>query len=464
MENIYRKIEKELDSLSEKERKEILIKLREEIDRVDKELTSLLNKRTLHSVLIGRVKRSLGLPTYSPEREKAISKRISSFAEEPLRAESLLRIYERIIDESRAIQREEKNKGNIFKVSTTKMRIGLKNLFSRKDFIFILIFFFAALGFLYYIFFTPNYYNKSQPIKFEITKGESLNEIVDSLYQAGIIPNKTNMKIAAYIYGAEKKIRAGRFYIPDGLSYVQLLDFLLYGKADYLVNVKLYKGSRINSMAATLKLAAFIDSASFVNKCSDRNFLDSLGIKYSSLEGYLFPKTYEIYERSSAKEVIKIIYNGFKEFMNDTLRKKAEETGLNIHEILTLASIVQGETNKPDEMPAIAKVYLNRLKRGMKLQADPTVQYFQEGGWKRLLYEDLRIDNPYNTYIYKGLPPGPINNPGKEAILAVLYPDKNNYLFFVADGTGRHKFASTYSQHLRNVREYRRWLNSQKDR
>lgn len=464
MENIYKKIEKELDTLSEKERKEILGKLREEIDVIDKEIAALLNKRTLHSVLIGRVKRSLGLPTYSPEREKQISKRISSFAEEPLRAESLLRIYERIIDESRAIQREEKNKGNIFKVSTTKMRKGLKNLFSKKEFIFILIFFFVVLGFLYYIFFTPNYYTKSSPVKFEIAKGESLNDIVDSLYTEGIIPNKTNMKIAAFLYGAEKKIRAGRFYIPNGLSYLGLLDLLLYGKADYLVNVKLYKGSRINSMAATLRLGAFIDSSAFVNLCMDKNFLDSLGIKYPTMEGYLFPKTYEIYERSSPKEVIKIIYNGFKEFMNDSLRNRAKEMDLSIHEVLTLASIVQGETNQPDEMPAIAKVYLNRLRRGMKLQADPTVQYFQEGGWRRLLYKDLRTENPYNTYLYRGLPPGPINNPGKEAILAVLYPDKNNYLFFVADGTGRHKFASTYSQHLRNVREYRKWLKSQKDK
>ena len=123
-----------------------------------------------------------------------------------------------------------------------------------------------------------------------------------------------------------------------------------------------------------------------------------------------------------------------------------------------LLSIVEGETNSNEEMPLIAGVYINRLRNGMKLQADPTVQYLQEGGWRRLLYKDLQINSPYNTYKYYGLPPGPINNPGKKAILAVVYPEKHHYYYFVADGTGGHKFAPTLEEHNRNVQKYRQIL------
>jgi UPF0755 protein len=464
MENIIKKIENELNSLSFAEREEILKKLRNEIDGIDRQIVPLLSKRTLFSVLIGRVKRSMNLPTYSPEREKEISKKISLYAEEPLRPEALLRIYERILDESRAIQREEKNKGNIFRISTSKMKKSLKNLFSKKELLIVIIFFFAVLGWFYYVFFTPNYYSGKSPVRFEIVKGESFDQITNRLYEKGIIPNKTSMKIAAFVYGAEKKIRAGRFEISNGLSYLDLIELFLYGKADFLVNVKLYDGSRIKSMAATLKVNAFIDSASFVDECNDRSFIDSLGLDYPTIEGYLLPKQYSIYERSSPREVIRIIYSGFKKFFNDSLRNRARELGYSVHDIVTLASIIEGETKKKDEMPVIAEVYYNRLKRGMKLEADPTIQYLIEGKWRRLLYQDLKNKSPYNTYMYYGLPPGPINNPGKPALLAALYPDNNNYLYFVADGNGGHKFSRTYSQHLKNVREYRRWLQIQESK
>ena len=146
------------------------------------------------------------------------------------------------------------------------------------------------------------------------------------------------------------------------------------------------------------------------------------------------------------------------------LKNRAEKLGYSVHDIITLASIVEGETKKEEEMPVIAEVYYNRLKHGMKLEADPTIQYLIEGKWRRLLYEDLKTDSPYNTYLYSGLPPGPINNPGKSAILAAFYPDDNNYLYFVADGNGGHKFSSTYSEHLKNVRDYRRWLRAQENK
>jgi len=205
-----------------------------------------------------------------------------------------------------------------------------------------------------------------------------------------------------------------------------------------------------------------MDSAAVVKKAKDTSFIDSLGLNVHSLEGYLLPDKYDLYERSTPTEIIGIFYNNFKKFMTDSLRMRADSLGYSMHQILTLASIVEGETNKKEEMPLISSVYWNRLKIGMPLEADPTIQYLlQPDGWKRLLYKDLKVKSPYNTYVNTGLPPGPINNPGREAILASLYPADTGYLYFVADGKGGHRFAENYSQHLKNVNEYRKWLRQQ---
>ncbi len=263
------------------------------------------------------------------------------------------------------------------------------------------------------------------------------------------------------MFGAERNIKAGRYYIPNGLTYLDLIELFLYGKADYLKMVKIRGGSTTRFIGAKVKYELFVDSAFFVQKAFDKSFVDSLGVKAESMEGYLFPDSYYVYERSSPSEIIGIFYNGFQKFMKDSLQSKADSMGFTVHDVLTLASIVEGETNKTEEMPEIASVYLNRLKKGIKLEADPTIQYLQPNGWRRLLYKDLAIKSPYNTYLYTGLPPGPINNPGREAILAVLYPAHTNYLFFVANGEGGHNFSSTYLQHLRNVAKYRKWLRQQ---
>lgn len=470
MENINKKLlGEDLSKLSKKEREKILIQLRDEVDLIDKEIVKLLSKRTLHSILIGRIKRSLGLPTYSPEREKDVSEKISSYVEEPLKKEAILRIYERILDESRAIQKEEKDKGNInlnvnnktAQVFKSDNKIKFKNLLSRKEFLIILFFFFFVLGFLGYIFFSPNYYSGKSPIVVEVRKGASLNQVVDSLYQKKIIPNKFNFKLASFFYGAEKRIKPARYKIPNGLSYIGILDLLVSGKGDQLKSINLYGGITTKGIANKLQYEGIIKSDSFINFINKTKIQDSFLLKANSLEGYLLPTNYDFYENSSPEEIIDSMINRMKIFFDDEIINQAKQSGLTVHQVLTLASIVNGETKNVDEMPIIAGVYLNRLKRGMKLQADPTIQYLQQNGWKRLSYNDLKIDSPYNTYKYFGLPPGPINNPGEEAILAVLYPQKHNYLFFVADGKGKHKFAETFTQHKIYAREYYKWLNSQ---
>lgn len=342
-------------------------------------------------------------------------------------------------------------------------KMKFSELLTKKQFIIVISFFFIVIYILHNTFFTPNYYLGKSPKVFEIKPGESLNSIIENLFNEGIIPNKTNLKIVAFIYGAERKIRAARYQIPNGLNYPQLIELFLNGKADFLRTIKIYNGSTIKSVAATLKLDAFIDSSAFVETAKSNTFLDSLGIPAQSLEGYLLPGEYLIYERSSPREVIGIVSKEFEKFVKDSLNYDAGSQKFSLHEIVTLASIVEGETNEVSEMATIAGVYYNRLRIGMKLQADPTIQYLQPNGWKRLNHKDLKIESPYNTYKYFGLPPGPINNPGREALRAAANPEKHNYFYFVADGTGGHNFANDYSQHLRFVREYRKWLESQKE-
>ena len=341
------------------------------------------------------------------------------------------------------------------------MKSRLTKFLFRWDVLAVISVFILVIVISYLTFYTPNYYTANSPFTFDIKKGESFSSVVDRLYNHGIIPSKANFKIAGFIYGAERKIRAARFHIPNGLSYLDLLDLFISGDCDFQRTLSIRPGQTIKWLAHRLQKYVYIDSTDFVNLATNKSFADSLGLKQNSFEGYLFATDYEIYERSSPREAINIFYNGFKEFFNDTLMTRTKELGFTVHEIITLASIIKGETNKEDEMARIAGVYHNRLRIGMKLQADPTIQYVIPGGWRRLTFKDLELDSPYNTYKYFGLPPGPINSPGQPAILAALYPEKNNYLYFVADGAGGHLFGKTLNEHNNNVKKYREYINKQ---
>jgi len=343
------------------------------------------------------------------------------------------------------------------------MNLSFKDLLSRSESLLVISIFIALMVIMAYIFFYPNYYHSDSPVKFDIKGGEPFSNVVERLYDTGIIPSKANFRIAAFFYGAEKRVRAARYYIPNGLSYLDLLELFISGKCYFARKVKVSDGQTIKWLASKLQWKARIDSARFVDLTTDTEFINKLGINEPSLEGYLFSKEYEVYEFSDPGEVIKKFYKGFEDFFVDSLKRRANELGYSVHEILTLASIIKGETNLVEEMPKIAGVYHNRLNRGMKLQADPTIQYLLPGGWRRLLYKDLEIDSPYNTYLYSGLPPAPINNPGKDAILAALYPEQHNYLYFVANGNGGHNFSRTHAEHLKNVNKYRRWLRSKRN-
>ena len=341
------------------------------------------------------------------------------------------------------------------------MQYKLSGLLSKSQLIVVIIVFVAVVLLGYFTFFTPNHFEQNSPVTFEVRIAEPFSSVVERLYQQKIIPSKFNFRVAAFLYGAEKRIKAARFYIKNDLSYLDLLDQLINGPADYIKRIKINNGQTIKWLGAKVKRDLSIDSAAFVNLARDKEFIKSLGLDVPTLEGYLFSKTYRIYEHSSPEEALTTFYKAFQKFFDDSLKQQAQKIGFSIHQVLTLASIIKGETDNVEEMPRISGVYHNRLRIGMPLQADPTIQYLLPGGWRRLTYQDLKINSPYNTYKYRGLPPTPINNPGKDAILAALYPEKNNYLYFVSNGNGSHRFSKTYTEHLRNVEQYRRWLSKQ---
>jgi UPF0755 protein len=199
-----------------------------------------------------------------------------------------------------------------------------------------------------------------------------------------------------------------------------------------------------------------VDSLKIAALCRDSAVIAAWGIPDSTVEGYLLPDTYLFHWQTEERELLDRLLGAFREFYTDSLQARATALGMTTHQVLTLASIVDKETQIPDERPIVAGVYHNRLKIRMRLDADPTIQYILPNGPRRLLYSDLNIRSPYNTYRNYGLPPGPIANPGRQAILATLYPTQHQFYYFVADGRGGHTFTRTYEEHQRAVRVYRR--------
>lgn len=315
---------------------------------------------------------------------------------------------------------------------------------------------------LYYILWAPNQFDGERVIT--ISKGESFSSVVNSLENAGAIRSRLTFEIAGRLLGLTTKMQIGRYRFKGGMSNSEILDDLHYGRSVELITVSIPEGLKATRQAKILQRDIGIDSSRFVQLVFDSNFTRSLNINSSSLEGYLMPNTYQFYWQPDEEFVIKRLVDEFWNVVNDTLLRRIEHVGMTLNEVLTLASIVEGETKVDSERAIIAGVYLNRLRKRIPLQADPTIQYILEDGPRRLKRSDLQRESPYNTYRHYGLPPGPINNPGRDAILAVLYPRAHRYYYFVATGQGGHTFSSTYSEHQRAARKYWKYLEKRSSR
>jgi UPF0755 protein len=293
-------------------------------------------------------------------------------------------------------------------------------------------------------------------IKVNIPKGSTLAQITDLLAEKNIVTNKNIFITTASLMGYNNKIPAGIFALKNANNNYRIVKQLVRGNPE-MIKVTLLEGWTISQVSKAISESMNLSSEILSSLCYDEQFIIELGLEEKSLEGYLFPDTYLFLEsENDPKEILKQIVSEFNEVYKDNLRQRTEQIGLSINEVLTLASIIEGEAIFDSERAIIASVYHNRLKKRMRLQADPTIQYIIKDGPRRLSLSDLKIDSPYNTYLYSGLPPGPIGNPGKASILAVLYPDDNDYLFFVARGDGYHTFTRTIDEHNRAKREFQK--------
>jgi UPF0755 protein len=289
-----------------------------------------------------------------------------------------------------------------------------------------------------------------------VWKGQTFASVVDSLEVRGIIRSRRWFIFVARLHGGTTRVQVGKYRFHSGVSNYRILESLTKGKDVEHISVTLPEGLTSREQARILAHTLGIDSSQFVSLVHDEAFVRSLGIDSRSLEGYLFPETYSFPWQTEERDIVTRLVGQFKTVYTDSLQARARELGWTTNQALTLASIVEGEAGLPEERPVISGVYHNRLRRGMRLQADPTIRFTIEGGPRRILYSDLEVDHPYNTYRNKGLPPGPINNPGRASISAALFPAQHGYLFFVADGKGGHSFSATYAEHQRYVRRYRR--------
>ena len=288
--------------------------------------------------------------------------------------------------------------------------------------------------------------NPSYVSKVTVITGSTLGEISKQLYEKKIISNEQMFRWAVQVMGKEKEIPVGTFQLVDTQSNYDIIKQLVYGSPE-LIKVRLLEGWSVKQIAAHLNEVMGFELDEILDISKDYHFLKKHNIKASTIEGYLFPDTYLFFNGDTPTSVLDNVVSEYKNFWRDAFRDRARELNMTEHEVVTLASIIEGEAIYDKERPTISGVYHNRLNRGMRLQADPTIQYIIEDGPRRLLNRDLRIDSPYNTYKHKGLPPGPINSPGAQSLKAALYPEENEYLFFVARGDGYHTFTTNEKDH-----------------
>jgi UPF0755 protein len=294
---------------------------------------------------------------------------------------------------------------------------------------------------------------------FIVKKGKGLRAIAEELREKELIKNKDLFIFWAMLTGRTKNIKAGEYGLNKSMAPVKIFNILTSGMVitHYLT---IPEGLAAEQIADLLEKSDFvnIDKKDFLALVRDKTLVTSYNIDASSLEGYLFPDTYLISRDVSAKELIDLMVNRFWGVFNSLLKhpKFKDRELMPVQDIVTLASIVEKETGLAEERPLIASVFINRLRKKMRLESDPTVIYGLEDFDGNLKRRDLNSPNPYNTYINYGLPPGPIANPGRESLIAIINPAKTDYLYFVSKNDGSHHFSSTLAEHNKAVAKYQR--------
>jgi UPF0755 protein len=308
--------------------------------------------------------------------------------------------------------------------------------------------------FAYGVLWAPNNFDGDKILI--VSKGQTFRDVADSLKQAGIIRSVFLFKIAGKLTASTTKLQIGKYRFKGGASNSEIIDNIQNGRTAETIAVLIREGLRSTSQAQIFAHKLGIDSSRFMELVEDKSFAKSLNANSQNLTGYLMPKTYKFYWQTDEEDIIRTLVTEFWEEFDSSMIRQMNRRKMTMNEVLTMASIIELETRIDTERAIVAGVYYNRLQKRMRLQADPTVQFALGGKPHRLRYSDLGYDSPYNTYKNYGLPPGPINNPGKTSILAALYPLRHKYLYFVATGEGGHRFTTSFSEHQKAIKEYRR--------
>jgi UPF0755 protein len=296
---------------------------------------------------------------------------------------------------------------------------------------------------------------RAGPRTVEIPPQRGVLDIAQTLVEAEVIRSRPGFVALAVLRGTARSLKAGEYEIPAGSSLAAVLRLLESGRVKpHFVVVR--DGSTVRELARQIEAEQLAPAAEVLRVAQDPAVAQSLGIEAAGLEGYLYPDTYQVTRGMRAEEILARMVQRFREkIATPGTLARARERGLSLHELITLASIIQKETGVREELPIIAGVFWNRLKRDMPLQADPTVAYAVGKDGRAPSREDLQTDHPFNTYRYRGLPPGPIGSPSWGAVDAALAPASVPYLYFVSIDDRRHHFSATLDEHQQAVARYR---------
>ena len=312
-----------------------------------------------------------------------------------------------------------------------------------------------------YTLYRPYDTDNPKEITFEIPSGSTTKDIAEILKDSQLVRSGNLFMLLVKRSGNENNIKAGRYTLSQDMDYDQIISELVRGSSFVeFSRVTIPEGYELRQITELLVSKGLVEKEEFEKALDpslyDYSFLET--VDSDTLEGYLFPDTYDIPYSYGPQKIIEIFLDRFDEIFNETYRQRLSETGFSMNELVTMASIIERETKYPPERKTVSGVFHNRLDINMRLESCATVQYALGERKESLTYEDTSISSPYNTYRMKGLPPGPIASPGEESLVAALYPESNEYLFFYAipgDEKGRHVFSKTYEEHLKAQLKYK---------
>lgn len=288
-----------------------------------------------------------------------------------------------------------------------------------------------------------------------VSEGTTFRQLASMLEHERLIASQWGFEILGRLTWADRRIPAGEYALHAGMRPTEILRLLRNGHVVHYP-VTIPEGYTVAQIASLFEQKGLADKAEFLELVHNRDFIRTQGLDVSSLEGYLFPNTYHVPRHATSKEIISTMVADLWQAFTPELRARAKDINLSVHEVLTLASVIEKETSVEGERELISAVFHNRLRRKIPLQSDPTVIYGLKTFDGNLRKRDLEAASPYNTYRVRGLPPGPIANPGARSIRAALFPAPNTFLYFVSRNDGTHVFSSTLAEHNRAVNKYQR--------